>query len=89
MSPKSCKAGSASAGGQQGGGWARRSGRSPAARDKGGDDGPAEGGGDGGGGGGLTFVARCPGLVAVVAGDAQDPLLDGREPHGPAGEVLH
>ena len=41
------------------------------------------------GGEGLTFVARRPGLVAVVAGDAQDPLLDGREPHGPAGEVLH
>lgn len=38
---------------------------------------------------GLTFVAGCPGLVAVVAGDAQDPLLDGREPRGPAGEVLH
>lgn len=40
------------------------------------------------GGGCLTFVARRPGLVAVVAGDAQNPL-DGREPHGPAGEVLH
>lgn len=38
---------------------------------------------------GLTFVARRPGLVAVVAGDAQDPLLDGREPRGPASEVLH
>lgn len=38
---------------------------------------------------GLTFVARCPGLVAIVAGDSQDPLLDGREPHGPARKVLH
>lgn len=37
----------------------------------------------------LTFVARRPGLVTVVAGDTQDPLLDGREPRGPAGEVLH
>ena len=36
----------------------------------------------------MTFVARRPGLVAVVAGDAQDPLLDGREPHGPAGALM-
>lgn len=39
--------------------------------------------------GGLTFVAGGPGLVAVVAGDTEDPLLDGGEPHGSAGEVLH
>lgn len=38
---------------------------------------------------GLTFVAGGPGLVAVVAGDAEDALLDGGEPHGRAGEVFH
>lgn len=37
----------------------------------------------------LTFVAGGPGLVAVVAGDTEDPLLDRGEPHGSAGEVLH
>lgn len=39
--------------------------------------------------GSLTFVARRPGLVAIVACDAQDPFLDGRESHWPASEVLH
>lgn len=39
--------------------------------------------------GGLTFVARRPGLVAIVACDAQDPFLNGRESHWPASEVLH
>lgn len=37
----------------------------------------------------LTFVARRPGLVAVVAGDAQNSVLNGSEPRRPAGEVLH
>lgn len=39
--------------------------------------------------GGLTFVAGCPGLVAIVACDAQDALLDGCESHRSTGEVLH